>query len=120
MHKAEIEQCIEQWLAHLPDEHWWVIQRRFGLAGQAVATLEAVARDLEVSVEQARQIEVQALEGLALGLRKLGLEPAGEDHDREASARGSDHDDEQGARVVELVINRRPVETEEDHTCAKR
>jgi hypothetical protein len=68
----EIEQCIARWLERLSDEHWSVIQRRFGLEGQARASLDELAKDLHLTGEQVRRIQVEALEGLVLALRQLG------------------------------------------------
>jgi RNA polymerase nonessential primary-like sigma factor len=50
-----------------------VIERRFGLNDQDLSTLEELARDLQVSRERIRQIQVEAQAELALELRERGV-----------------------------------------------
>ena len=73
MYQAELEQYVSEWLAKLSDKHRWVIERRFGLNDQDMATLEDLARDLQVSRERVRQIQVEAQEELAIRLKKKGV-----------------------------------------------
>jgi len=73
LYQAELEHYVAEWLARLSDKHRWVIERRFGLNDQDMATLEELARDLQVSRERIRQIQVEAQEGLALELREKGV-----------------------------------------------
>jgi len=37
---------VQQWLEELTDKQRWVVERRFGLNGQEVRTLEYLADDL--------------------------------------------------------------------------
>jgi RNA polymerase nonessential primary-like sigma factor len=64
---------VSEWLAKLSEKHRWVIERRFGLNDRDTATLEELARDLKVSRERIRQIQVEAQEELAIGLREKGV-----------------------------------------------
>ena len=73
LYQAELETYVSDWLATLSDKHRWVIERRFGLNDQDMATLEELARDLHVSRERIRQIQVEAQEGLALELKAKGV-----------------------------------------------
>lgn len=73
MCKAELDRLVAQWLAGMPDKQRYVIERRFGLAEPEMATLHELARDLGLSSERVRQIQVEALETLAQRLREKGM-----------------------------------------------
>ena len=73
LYQSELEDYVTEWLAKLSDKHRWVIERRFGLNNQDMATLEELARDLQVTRERVRQIQVEAQEVLASGLRDKGV-----------------------------------------------
>ena len=73
LHNSEIEDWIRQWLVELSDRQRQVIERRYGLNGREVATLEELARELSVTRERVRQIQSEALEKLRARLRVHGL-----------------------------------------------
>ena len=73
LHNSEIEDWIKQWLGELSDRQRRVIERRYGLNGREVATLEELARELEVTRERVRQIQAEALDKLRARLRVHGL-----------------------------------------------
>ena len=73
LYQAELEQFVTEWLAKLSDRHRWVIERRFGLNDQEMATLDDLAKDLQVSREQVRQIQREAQEELAVRLGNRGV-----------------------------------------------
>ena len=73
LYHAELEKFVTEWLAKLSDKHRWVIERRFGLNNQDMATLEELARDLQVTRERVRQIQVEAQKELAIGLSEKGV-----------------------------------------------
>jgi RNA polymerase nonessential primary-like sigma factor len=73
LHNSEIERWIRQWLDELSDRQRRVIERRYGLSGAEVATLEQLARELGVTRERVRQIQAEALERLRARLRIRGL-----------------------------------------------
>lgn len=77
LQNAEVEHYVREWLAELSEKHRWVIERRFGLNGQDVATLEALAEQLGVTRERVRQIQLEALHSLRRILRKRGLSKEG-------------------------------------------
>ena len=73
LHNSEIEAWIKQWLEELPERQRRVIERRYGLNGTEVATLEQLAGELGVTRERVRQIQAEALEKLRGRLRVRGL-----------------------------------------------
>jgi RNA polymerase nonessential primary-like sigma factor len=73
LHNAEIEGWIKQWLAELSDRQRRVVERRYGLNGREVATLEQLSRELRTSRERVRQIQSEALDKLRARLRRGGL-----------------------------------------------
>ncbi|MHB1402563.1 MAG: RNA polymerase sigma factor RpoS [Thiobacillus sp.] len=73
LYQAQLEGFVTEWLAKLSDKHRWVIERRFGLNNQDMATLEELAKDLKVTRERVRQIQVEAQKELAIGLREKGV-----------------------------------------------
>jgi len=73
LHNSEIEGWVKQWLDELSERQRLVIERRYGLNGCDVATLEHLARELGVTRERVRQIQAEALEKLRARLRRKGL-----------------------------------------------
>jgi RNA polymerase nonessential primary-like sigma factor len=73
LHNSEIENWIRQWMEELSERQRRVIERRYGLNGLDVATLEQLARELGVTRERVRQIQSEALEKLRARLRVRGL-----------------------------------------------
>jgi RNA polymerase nonessential primary-like sigma factor len=77
LQNAEVEQYVHEWLEELSEKHRWVIERRFGLNNQDVATLEELAEHLGVTRERVRQIQLEALHTLRRILRRRGLSKDG-------------------------------------------
>lgn len=73
LHNTEIEAWIKQWIDELSDRQRRVIERRYGLNGNDVATLEELSRELGVTRERVRQIQAEALDKLRARLRRGGL-----------------------------------------------
>ncbi len=73
LHNAEIEQHVHEWLEQLNDKQRWVIERRFGINNNDIATLEDLAADLKVTRERVRQIQMEALRVLRQMLRRKGV-----------------------------------------------
>jgi len=73
----EVEQYIHEWLSELPDKHRWVIERRFGLNEQGIATLEVLAEQLGVTRERVRQVQLEGLQTLRRILRRKGVDKEG-------------------------------------------
>jgi RNA polymerase nonessential primary-like sigma factor len=74
LHNTEIEAWVRQWLAELNKRQRIVIERRYGLNGRDVATLEQLAVELEVTRERVRQIQAEALEKMRARLKRRGLD----------------------------------------------
>ena len=70
---AEIEDLVHEWLTQLNAKQRTVIERRFGLSGAEVVTLEHLAESLGVTRERVRQIQLEALAQLRKILRRRGL-----------------------------------------------
>lgn len=73
LQRAEVEVLVHEWLAQLNDKQRWVIERRFGLNNNDIATLEDLATDLKVTRERVRQIQMEALRVLRQMLRRKGI-----------------------------------------------
>ncbi|MHB0985505.1 MAG: RNA polymerase sigma factor RpoS [Sulfuricella sp.] len=70
---AELEAFVRLWLDELGDKQRCVIERRFGLNGCEIHTLEEVADTLDITRERVRQIQVEALHLLRRILRRKGI-----------------------------------------------
>ncbi|MDA8093840.1 MAG: RNA polymerase sigma factor RpoS [Betaproteobacteria bacterium] len=69
----QVESFVKQWLAQLTDKQRWVIERRYGLGGCEVATLDELAEALALTRERVRQIQMEALHSLRRILRRSGI-----------------------------------------------
>jgi RNA polymerase nonessential primary-like sigma factor len=72
LHVAEIESAVGGWLAELNARQRVVIERRYGLNGHDVATLDVLAREMGVTRERVRQIQGEALDKLRVKLARRG------------------------------------------------
>jgi RNA polymerase nonessential primary-like sigma factor len=70
---AEIEHYVADWVAQLNDKQRLVIERRYGLNGFEVSTLERLADELGVTRERVRQIQIEALAQLRRRMVRAGL-----------------------------------------------
>ena len=71
----EAEALVADWVARLEDRQRLVVERRYGLGGHDVATLEAIADDLGLTRERVRQIQMEALQQLRKRIADDGLMP---------------------------------------------
>ena len=69
----DMRASIGEWLEELTEKQREVISRRFGLAGFEGATLEEVGREIGLTRERVRQIQVEALRRLREILERQGL-----------------------------------------------
>src|SRR5690554_4743622 len=69
----DLSACIDQWLSDLTEKQREVVVRRFGLRGHESCTLEEVGREIGLTRERVRQIQVEALKRLREILEKNGL-----------------------------------------------
>lgn len=70
----DLTSSIEACLSELSDKQREVIARRFGLRGYDVSTLENVGKEIGLTRERVRQIQVEALRRLRDILQKQGLD----------------------------------------------
>ncbi len=69
----DIHASIEECLAQLSDKQREVVERRFGLHGYSVSTLEEVGVEIGVTRERVRQIQMDALKKLKKILDQEGI-----------------------------------------------
>ena len=72
LQSEDLQSQIEVWLGELNDKQREVVERRFGLRGREISTLEEVGADIGVTRERVRQIQVEALKRLRIILEKAG------------------------------------------------
>ncbi len=70
---AEMESYVQRWLEDLSDKQRWVIERRYGLNGEEIFTLEQLAEDMGLTRERVRQIQMEALQSLRCLLKRVGV-----------------------------------------------
>ncbi len=72
MQDEDLHAQIQAWLNELSFKQREVVERRFGLNGREIATLEEVGADIGVTRERVRQIQVEALRRLRTLLERSG------------------------------------------------
>lgn len=73
MQSNELSHLVSEWLGQLSERQRQVVERRYGLNGYEIATLDAIAVDLELTRERVRQIQMEGLERLRRILKRGGL-----------------------------------------------
>ncbi|MGD9788649.1 MAG: RNA polymerase sigma factor RpoS [Sulfuricellaceae bacterium] len=73
LHNSKVQMYVQEWLKQLTDKQRWVIERRFGLNGQEISTLEEVAESLSITRERVRQIQMESLQSLRSLLKRQGV-----------------------------------------------
>ncbi len=71
--QREIEQLVCEWVGQLSDKQRLVIERRYGLNGSEIGTLEQLADELGLTRERVRQIQLEAIDKLRKKLYREGL-----------------------------------------------
>ena len=74
---GEITDFVQQWLAQLNDKQRWVIERRYGLNGFEICTLDVLAEAMSLTRERVRQIQLEALQTLRRILQRAGMSKDG-------------------------------------------
>ena len=69
----ELGSLLEEWLTQLTERQRLVIERRYGLHGADVATLDTIACELELTRERVRQIQMEGLDHLRKIIKRGGL-----------------------------------------------
>ena len=72
--RSQLDEMLYSWLKGLKDDQQVVVVRRFGLDNQEPATLEEVAKEINLSKERVRQIQQEALIKLKKYLQSHGLD----------------------------------------------
>ena len=70
---SDIKDSIASWLGELSEKQREVVSRRFGLRGYESSTLEEVGREIGLTRERVRQIQVEALKRLRSIMETQGL-----------------------------------------------
>lgn len=70
----DLQAHLDQWIEDLPEKQREVLSRRFGLRGHESSTLEDVGREIGLTRERVRQIQVEALKRLREIMERQGLD----------------------------------------------
>ena len=73
LQNQDIHSNLDRWIEELPEKQREVLSRRFGLRGYETSTLEDVGREIGLTRERVRQIQVEALKRLREIMEKQGL-----------------------------------------------
>jgi len=74
LHESALERTVAEWLGELSERQRRVVERRYGLNGCNLATLDDLAREIGVTRERVRQIQAEAIEKLRGRLTRKGYE----------------------------------------------
>ncbi len=69
----DVQRHLDDWLSQLNDKQRAVVERRYGLHGYEIATLEEVGNEIGVTRERVRQIQIEALKRLRQILEREGF-----------------------------------------------
>ena len=64
LEQSEIKDRVQEWLYRLNEKQRYIIEKRYGLNGYEIQTLEQLAATLELTRERVRQIQLEALQTL--------------------------------------------------------
>ena len=73
LQSAEMGSLLDDWLHQLTPRQREVLERRYGLNGADVATLDVLANELDLTRERVRQIQVEALDRLRKIIKRGGI-----------------------------------------------
>ncbi|MEJ2699076.1 MAG: RNA polymerase sigma factor RpoS [Desulfuromonadales bacterium] len=73
LQNSDVQRHIDLWLSQLSEKQCAVVERRFGLHGREVATLEEIGNELGVTRERVRQIQIEAIKRLRQILEREGF-----------------------------------------------
>jgi RNA polymerase nonessential primary-like sigma factor len=73
LQNSDVQRHIDIWLSQLSDKQCAVVERRFGLHGRDIATLEEIGNELGVTRERVRQIQIEAIKRLRHILEREGF-----------------------------------------------
>ncbi|MFT3849994.1 MAG: RNA polymerase sigma factor RpoS [Propionivibrio sp.] len=69
----EVGNLVGTWVDQLPEKQRRVLERRYGLGGADISTLEEVAAELSLTRERVRQIQIEALDQLRRVIKRGGV-----------------------------------------------
>ena len=69
----DVQAIVERWVHQLGDKQRAVVERRFGLHGHRRSTLEQIGREIGVTRERVRQIQLDAQQHLREMLERAGI-----------------------------------------------
>lgn len=72
LQRNDVKSRLDGWLSQLNDKQCEVVERRFGLHGYEISTLEEVGNEIGVTRERVRQIQIEALKRLREVLERDG------------------------------------------------
>ena len=70
---SDVQKHIDTWLEQLSEKQCAVVERRFGLHGREVSTLEEIGNELGVTRERVRQIQLESIRRLRQILQREGF-----------------------------------------------
>ncbi len=73
LQSTEVGDLVSHWVEQLPDKQRRVLERRYGLGGAEINTLEELAEELDLTRERVRQIQIEALDQLRRFIKRGGL-----------------------------------------------
>ena len=73
LQSSEVGNLVSYWVEQLPEKQRRVLERRYGLGGAEISTLEEIAVDLELTRERVRQIQIEALDQLRRVIKRGGV-----------------------------------------------
>ena len=73
LQSSEVGSLVNQWVEQLTDKQRRVLERRYGLGGAEISTLEEVAAELNLTRERVRQIQIEALDQLRRVIKRGGV-----------------------------------------------
>ena len=74
LQNEDVQSNLDRWIEELPEKQREVLSRRFGLRGHETSTLEDVGREIGLTRERVRQIQVEALRRLREIMEQHGLD----------------------------------------------
>lgn len=73
LQNSDVQKHVDIWLSQLSEKQCAVVERRFGLHGREVCTLEEIGNELGVTRERVRQIQIEAIKRLRQILEREGF-----------------------------------------------
>jgi len=73
LQSCEVSELVNHWVEQLSEKQRRVLERRYGLGGTEISTLEEIAADLDLTRERVRQIQIEALDQLRRVIKRGGV-----------------------------------------------